>query len=101
MIQETISLDNAIEFMNELLSLDPVAISFMVGNRVPCSSSLGEHPTVQADFREGLYSVGLLGILNGLFGVDSSSYGPIEAVYSDSDLYRILSFRKRAGGGDR
>ena len=40
----------------------------------------------------GALKVGLLGILNGLFGADEEGWGPIVACFEDHDLTRIVRF---------
>lgn len=71
-----------VAYLNELIKLDRVAIAALVENRVPCSQSLTDHPTVQVVEQHGGHSVGLLGILNGLCGVDEFGIGPIRVVFS-------------------
>ncbi len=75
MINETRTLDETIGFLNELLALDVDAVSALMCNaRVPCGDALANHPTVQVGLQpgttkdDGLCDVGLLGVLNGLFG---------------------------------
>lgn len=63
--------DCIIAFMNECAERDPRAVIALVEARVPCNRSLAEHPTVQCgtDTPDGPFTVGVLGILNGLCGV--------------------------------
>lgn len=77
--------DRIIKLMNEALKLDPVAVTSLIFNRVPCNGALANHPTIQVD--PVRMQVGFLGFLNGLCGawgpegVDGKGYlatlGPI------------------------
>lgn len=76
--------DDAITYLNELVKLDPKAMNALVETRHPCNQALADHPTAQvATSNGGLASVGLLGILNGLFGVDEDGWGPITANFDN------------------
>jgi len=88
MINEPITLDAAISFLNDLVKLDPIAMAKLVDAKVPCNRDLADHATVQvACTPEGKqHTVGFLGVLNGLFGTmpDDSKHpgwGPISAEY--------------------
>lgn len=69
MMREFVSAGHAVRFLNELARLDPVAMLALVGQRVPCNQAIVDHPTVQVTDHAGHPEVGLLGVLNGLFGV--------------------------------
>jgi hypothetical protein len=62
--------DIFLRILNEAYAADPAAIDALVCNRVPCSRSLADHPTIQVEmmslFGREDYSVGLLGVVNGL-----------------------------------
>jgi hypothetical protein len=67
-----------VDLLNEIGRIDPEALALLIETRVPCSAKLAVHPTIQViNTREG-YSVGLLGVLNGLFGIEPHSRGCIE-----------------------
>lgn len=92
---ERVIAERIVEVLNEMLSADPAATHALVANHVPCNPTLAEHPTIQVDGHGGRFaSVGMLGVLNGLAGVDAESYGPVAAVY-DSDMREILRFELR------
>lgn len=63
-----------VEFLNELITIDPTAVNALVNARVECNAQLAYHPTVQAGVKDDKYQVGLLGILNGFFG--AFDFGP-------------------------
>jgi hypothetical protein len=90
----TVTPDQAIEFLNGLLKTDPKALRALIDFRTPCNEKMAQHPTVQvhADTKNGPYKVGILGLLNGMFGVDEAGWGPIVMI-TDRDTDRILEFR--------
>lgn len=90
---------DAISFLNELLGLDPAALESLIDLRVPCNKELGEHPTVQTTLDNSIYKVGLLGILNGLFGTDADGWGHITAVYDDNE--KLIKFEETKGSYNR
>ena len=72
-----------VAFLNDLLALDREAVEALVRHRVPCNQALTEHPTVQVGpiAENGQNHVGLLGLLNGLIGIDSSGWGYVAAEF--------------------
>lgn len=84
-----------IQYLNSLLLLDNFAISKLVDVRVSANKALADHETVQV-LQTGTdespeYSVGLLGILNGLCGKDSEDgWGYIVAECDNED--NIIKF---------
>ena len=90
MLRDPCSVDAAVEILNEALRFDPDAITKLVDHRVPCNKDLASHPTIQV---RGTYvaKVGLLGILNGIFGTAEDGGGPIAAVYDEAG--RLVRFK--------
>lgn len=85
-IKENITLQETIDFLNELLEIDPSTINSMFSMRMFCNSDLASHPTVQvADPKNWMPYIGFIGILNGLFGTDEDGWGSIAAQYSDNN----------------
>ena len=81
-----------IALLNEALSLDSEAVTALVNSRVRCNEGLACHPTIQVGTRDdGSNTVGLVGVLNGLCGVDADGWGPI-AVSIEEDTGRVLGF---------
>ena len=94
--QSQVTPQQAVHRLNEILSLDPEALAALVGNRVPCNKALAEHPTVQVHLNpDGSFEVGLLGILNGIFGTRPDGWGWIVAtgIKKEGDLLYIESFQ--------
>ncbi len=87
MISTECSIDNVIKILNEALKLDSGAINELINCRVRCNERLADHKTIQVhreSFDSNIFTIGLLGILNGLFGVDKNFYGGIHAQLNSS-----------------
>lgn len=97
MIRESVSVQDAIDFLNDLVKVDPKAVEALVGVRVPCNEDLADHPTVQVGVKDGKAEFGLLGVLNGLFGAypdePRKGWGPILMVASDDASPRFVGTR--------
>lgn len=95
--RETISIEDTINFLNELLRIDSKAVKSLIDLRVECNEQLAKHPTVQVritpPYLKDRYDVGLLGILNGLFGINEAYFGPIVVVIND-DTGELVEFRR-------
>lgn len=89
MIRPSVTVDQAIALLNEALKADPLAITVLIAGRVECNAQLADHPTIQCGAEARAFTVGPLGILNGLFGVDARGYGPISAVVDDGAVIRF------------
>ena len=84
--------ERLVKLLNEILKTDPIALACLINNRVPANTSLANHPTVQTFMDGNGFTVGLLGILNGLCGVTADGLGHIVAVYSDDPIPVLLQF---------
>jgi len=85
MVKQSITIDDAINFLNELIALDEDAMTELVNQRVICNEGVAFHPTVQVGINENReYIVGIVGILNGLFGINTNKYGYITFVFGDN-----------------
>lgn len=89
---KTTNIDYTIRYLNELLEIDRKTISKLFTYRIECNQKLINHPTVQVGLHDKLYKVGLMGILNGLFGTDNNQLGYICMDLDDNN--QILQFRK-------
>ena len=93
MLKEIVTIDEVIELLNEIVESDCAAARRLVEARVRCNKKLAEHPTIQVGnyHKKGEFQVGILGVLNGLFGIDDETgYGQVSA---DIDGDKI-SFRR-------
>jgi|ERR1035437_5064595 hypothetical protein len=89
MIKPNVTPQELVDFLNELVVLDREAMRDIIYARVECNEALANHPTVQvATYDRFPYALGLLGVLNGLFGVyDEGSrkgWGCIGIQYPDT-----------------
>lgn len=74
---------DAVKVLNRIHAADPTVLPALIGHRIPCNEALADDPTVQvgplpkdAPVRDGReWEVGLLGIVNGLFGT-RTRFGP-------------------------
>lgn len=77
------AVEMAIEVLNSALEADPEAMQVLMNFRVRCNQKLADHPTIQVGFHgdghlpEEEYDVGLMGIINGLFGTNEHGAGHI------------------------
>lgn len=97
MIHDPLHLDVMIQILNRFVAADPAAMRDLIESRVPCNDALARDPTCQVMAEHGGYSVGLLGVLNGLLGTHESGphkgFGPLSAVFSDDDKI-LYGFRR-------
>ena len=86
---KSVSPEQAIEVLNRAYNADPIAIHNLVNNRVFCLKELAEDQTIQVG-RIGKapwsFEVGMLGIINGIFGADENSIGYIAAIVENGML---------------
>lgn len=83
-MKEQITLDEAIAYLDELVTLDTPAMGALIANRVPCNEALADHPAVQASEQHGGFHIGLIDIINGMFGVHDG-WGPITFTFDDGE----------------
>ena len=95
MVKTSVSLEEAIQFLASLVDIDQQAMQALVAARVSCGDDLANHPTVQVCHEGGYYRVGLLGIINGLFGIHADGLGPIGAVYDGGTLIGFTRVKGR------
>lgn len=79
MLKKTISVQDVCDLLNEMLVIDYDCINTLITRRVKCNDTTADHPTIQARRYEFVtYSkLGLLGFLNGLFGIREDGMGAI------------------------
>lgn len=91
MVKQSVTPEEVVRVLNEALTLDPLAIQYLMDTRVKCNRDMAEHEAIQVlpvGPRENPteFRVGLMGLLNGLFGADENGTGPISAIYSMPDI---------------
>lgn len=94
---DDIVLSRVVEVLNRALDADADAITDLLEHRVPCNDELAEDPTIQAVVDQaamvvgepaGPWTVGMLGVLNGICGVHED--GPEEGWGKLSVSYGVV-----------
>lgn len=101
-IRKKVSIDDALKVLNRALLADPKAMAALREAKVECNRKLAEDPEVQCGMKRhpgsvhdvyqddepvevggrNIYTVGFLGVLNGIFGIDDRTrHGALAAVY--------------------
>lgn len=99
---------SAVDFLNSLLKIDPVAINTLIQTRVRCNKELAEHDRVTVigclgERGEQINYIGILGILNGLYGwhdKDTDIDIRIVAVVDDNEVkkFEVIDWNKQPKG---
>ena len=94
---KTVDVNIAIDYLNSLLLLDRDAVTALVMHRVPCNEKIINNPEIQTLTEDGVSSVGLLGILNGLFGLDEDNRPFIvaEVNYDDNKIEKFIHIKDK------
>lgn len=96
--RESDAVRRAIEVLNRVHTADPTVLPALIGHRVPCNLAVADDPTVQVgkiDGTDDQWEVGLLGIINGLFGVQGEkAVGFIAANYDDDHDLTSFSYNR-------
>lgn len=99
-IDKTISIDIAIHRLNSMLAYDPDCMHDLVEHRVPCNEDMVRHESAQVyPINElGDKGLGVLGVINGLFGADEEGWGPIAAYFDEGKLQEFRRAKKAKVG---
>ena len=84
---DLIAVNRAIEVLNEAINSDQEAILSFFSHRVECNKKLADHKSVQVrqtGKQKFKYNIGVLGLINGLFGVNEIGSGHIAMVFDDN-----------------
>jgi len=102
MIDETLA-KHMVELLNDILALDPMAVTSLVTSGFGCNEHLAKHSTMQVrtcgcgsglvkdDRNQVIYSLGVMGLLNGICGADNNGLGSVAAV-KDKDTGQVKRF---------
>jgi len=82
-MKSTVTKDEAVSLLNEMLQIDYEGTVNFIGARVQVNDILANHPTIQCGIHDGVVKMGPLGFLNGLFKVVDMGSNPIIAVFDD------------------
>ncbi|MBF7010610.1 hypothetical protein QUC32_13075 [Novosphingobium resinovorum] len=84
-----------IDFLNDLLDLDPKFVRELIAHRPQCNDAIADHPTVQAGLVGNKFVSGFLGVVNGFLGtIETGKYagwGPIAVVYDDNGIAHFVA----------
>lgn len=90
--RDEISAQYVVDFLNELVRLDKYALTDMMTERISVNKELMNHPTVLVkELVEGVPEIGLLSIINGMFGLEDETVA-IEVI-RDKHTDVITEFR--------
>ena len=75
-------IEDAVRVLNEAIDADRQAMENLFSKRVLCNKKFADHPTIQVGgLGDGRTDFSVLGLINGLFGVDKDGWGAIAALY--------------------
>ena len=77
-----------VKYLNALLVLDQKAMTELFQQRVQCNEDLSNHSTIQVLNKEGKNYIGLMGIINGIFGVIEEGQFIVMCFDSETNLIK-------------
>jgi hypothetical protein len=94
MLKKSITAQDACNLLNDFLKLDPKSAQALTLHHEKCNQKVANHPTIQVakHGKSTISQVGLLGIINGMFGVRKDGMGPICCEFNDKST-KITSFK--------
>ena len=92
MLKRSITPSDVCGLLNELLRLDYDCANGLVSYRQQCNELVAAHPSIQVQqYKDDLFpKVGIVGILNGMFGIRDDGMG---AICYEIDKGKILGFK--------
>jgi hypothetical protein len=92
MLKKNITPKNVCDLLNEMLELDYSCTEKLIEHRVPCNGKIADHASIQVQqFKtDNSPKVGLIGVLNGMFGVRKDGMG---AICYEIDFGKIVRFK--------
>jgi hypothetical protein len=90
---ETKTIEDAVRILNEAIAADKTIGKSLFDYRVPCNQALADHTTIVVQELEGeAYEVGVIGILNGIFGTPLKR---IAARFDNIECFTIVVWSQR------
>jgi hypothetical protein len=90
-MKEVVTIQDVIDLLNKLIYWDQSTAQRLLTHREPCNPFIALHPTIQVGKDEpGNTVIGIMGILNGLFGVRDDGRGPICFEMDDGQITRAM-----------
>ncbi len=93
MLKKSITVSDVCDLLNELIALDYDCAQTLISTRVRCNVAVANHPTMQVQHYKSdeFPKVGIVGIINGMFGIREDGMGAICFVVDDKSG-KILRF---------
>jgi len=96
--KRSILLSEAINVLNRAVREDREAVERLCDLRVDCNKILADDESIQVwAMGDGALKVGVIGLVNGLFGADAQGWGPIAAQYQMGCPEHGLAILQRHG----
>ena len=106
MIKKNVTPKEAIGLLNEMLKIDRIVTESLFNTRIACNKKLANHSSIQVtQITKNFCLVGLLGVLNGMFGIDKDGWGCIcmdLTEYNKIERFRLITEKdKPKKGGNK
>jgi len=99
MLKESVTPQDVCDLLNGLLKSDREFVTNLVRFHAPCNTEIAGHPTIQVrGYKEypNVYTCGIVGILNGIFGIRKDGFGSI-CYEIDDESGNITEFKTTEG----
>lgn len=94
--------DRAVAVLNEALKISPEAVTDLVRHHVACRDGLKDHPTIQVLLADDSKpTVGMLGLINGILGLNTEGFGQVTAVLDDDGSGLVVTTFQRSVPANR
>jgi hypothetical protein len=90
MLKQSITPQDACDLLNEMLKLDYDCTHGLVSHRQQCNEAIASHATIQVQQYDKIPKVGIIGVLNGIFGIRNDGMG---SICFEIDNGKILGFK--------
>lgn len=92
MVKKSITPQDACNLLNEFFKLDPKSAMALTLHHEKCNQKIIDHPSIIVAEHKNGAGIGLLGIINGMFGVRKDGMGPICGEFNDNGT-KIIRFK--------
>ncbi|MDO8640823.1 MAG: hypothetical protein Q7R33_04715 [Nitrosarchaeum sp.] len=97
MLKKNITAKQVCNTLNELLKLDPKCAHDLVSYRTKCNKAVADHPTIQVQqfMVDKFPKIGIIGLINGMFGIRNDGMGAICFEIQNGKILRFIPTPKR------